>query len=1092
MKIEDSFWPAVNGATSEPSPDAYTTGVKALASKLVQGSVECAQLISFFEERADIEDYYSRRLERLSLTMTDGEQARSATGLTLNATENAAINHAKRVAIGESEKPAASPSTATATATASTATVTSELNDGVNFLRTAFNRVRKETGSLLNPQLQPQQPQQPQPHLHLHPHTGKGAQASPSLRTTLASSRLDRSSADSLSSAVSDTLNKHGIPAPVGFGFDDGATLKAAYLGLLRETRSMASLHRKLCTNIRQDVLGTIKEYSALHNEKLANGLDKMFEVINGYQATCEEVKLARQRYINACNVADKAKKVFEQATAQKIERERQHEQALEETAGTLPPPPSEIDTSTSASASASEPTSDGNSDDTAKSDSGIVANQSQSQSQPASQPASQPSSASSAPSSSAPIDATVTLGPLVMKDSQLTGLLARLYEVTPRSEIKITGLSIPDVMLGSDIRTAILTSLPASSLAPSLNHGSRSTHGHVVSSPDVAAAVARTRIADMNRGADEVGEALVRNGYLRSFSVGRPFNPSSSSRYLWRKEALQRIALVINLNVDQIDAPFITRTSDLERKRSEQSDTGSTYHAKKSLAPGGILDVSKADSDHIMARQNADLVDSEYRTVVQRADQHRFTLESSLRDFYSSIDTWELSRIAMAQHSIHRFTDVHSDLVPELIASTEDRLRLYANSVKPAQDVEFICESYGTCTYKPHSVIYRNMYHPPAHDQVFGVSLDAQLAVSHRPVPLMICKILSSVRKRTVKWDGLADKRAIWLAQVGPTVVSELRRELNSEPRVTLKRLRRYDLGTIISALHQYLLELPVGLITADLLVQITKLYTSVTADKDDANDKNNDKDKDNDASDDEDYKLHQLSSLISSLPTVNRLVLEQLLTFVGELIPDLVKSHSSAPASTATEPTSSSSNSNSSSAEEESTQPSSEQAPAVDTTAATPTSPTADTTEATSASAPSTGGGGSDETTTEEADAAAELKEQRAFLAQFTELWSPVIVRHSIERPLSVRASTIRAYILSDLIQHPEVLSGRPLPATSPAAQQSAATATEQVTTTTTTTRVSISSETTPITVNSENDDGDSDDDVAGEGDVDDFFRD
>ncbi|KAF8464561.1 hypothetical protein BDZ91DRAFT_729393 [Kalaharituber pfeilii] len=99
------------------------------------------------------------------------------------------------------------------------------------------------------------------------------------------------------------------IPAaanrPGGFGRDDGASVRKAYDGLVKEMEEAGKSHRKVADNIRQLVIEPFSAWCQAHEDRVTGSFDDLQLNIKAHERQAEAVKKLRTQYFNKCRLVE-------------------------------------------------------------------------------------------------------------------------------------------------------------------------------------------------------------------------------------------------------------------------------------------------------------------------------------------------------------------------------------------------------------------------------------------------------------------------------------------------------------------------------------------------------------------------------------------------------------------------------------------------------------------------------------------------------------------------------------------------------------------------------------------------------------------
>ncbi|KAJ1805358.1 Rho-GTPase-activating protein 8, partial [Coemansia sp. RSA 2598] len=293
------------------------------------------------------------------------------------------------------------------------------------------------------------------------------------------------------------------------------------------------------------------------------------------------------------------------------------------------------------------------------------------------------------------------------------------------------------------------------------------------------------------------VGQSMIDQGYLRLMGRGSQFQSRSNAYYQWKKPALEF----------QSDDEYDSDDEPLGRRSVHLGRAAMTYER---------------------AQREADQASQIYRDSVIHAELVRTDLEEQLINYLDTMEVWELNRLINIKTTLGEYARIHKLPVQAELA-IGDRLEVYEESLKPQQDIQWTIEHYGTGRFTPRPIIFRPFGLSPAEYQVFGVSLDEQLLVSHKDIPLLPAKALSLIRKGSMDLAH-EDQYKIWTTRALLRNIHDMRNMINRGSRVTLKTLRRFDLHVVANVLVLYFLELPTPLCPEELQGPLRALYSSTS----------------------------------------------------------------------------------------------------------------------------------------------------------------------------------------------------------------------------------------------------------------------
>ncbi|ORX96276.1 Rho GTPase activation protein, partial [Basidiobolus meristosporus CBS 931.73] len=291
-----------------------------------------------------------------------------------------------------------------------------------------------------------------------------------------------------------------------------------------------------------------------------------------------------------------------------------------------------------------------------------------------------------------------------------------------------------------------------------------------LISGESVAAWLREHYNLESDEQVEQVGQALIDQGFLKLVGRGNKFTIKSNSYYQWKK-----------LYQDQ--------GSPLEKARLE-----------------------------------AEEADAAYKQLAKSVDKSRMSAERTLMSYLGNMERNEVNRIVAIKAAFLSFAATFSTVISTYISMNE-RTQLYFETLKPENDITFMIEQHGTGYFNPKPVVYENFYYGSVKDQIYGVPLEEQARLSKNHIPLIIAKCLSALTKGYGEMPYV-ERRGIWITDVPLATIHSLKRSINQGCQVTLKQLREYDLKTIVGALKLYLLELPECLCTSELYDAVKAIY--------------------------------------------------------------------------------------------------------------------------------------------------------------------------------------------------------------------------------------------------------------------------
>ncbi|CAG8464360.1 17262_t:CDS:10 [Cetraspora pellucida] len=312
----------------------------------------------------------------------------------------------------------------------------------------------------------------------------------------------------------------------------------------------------------------------------------------------------------------------------------------------------------------------------------------------------------------------------------------------------------------------------------------------------------------------------------------------------------LKHIGAIGNYFVSTPVAYFQFKSKAFNLKDTEEVNAGMGWS-------GLIYAISTNQPSEKRSRKEADEADEAYRHAVRRLDRTRLFLEESMMDQMSLMERREFDRIKSSKTAFLNYSTTCSTVVSAAQLMSE-RLLIYHEALKPEKDIQIIIQHYRTGPFNPKVVLYTNQYNGSASDQTFGVSLAEKAQKDLKTVPQIVTKCLSCIVK---------DKKLLWTTIVPLAAIHGLREEINDGSKITLRKLREYDLAVVTGVLKLYFMELPECLLTFKLYDPVKLLYSSLEEQ-------------------DENMRVSTISTLITSLPERNYETLNVFISHLHSLI--------------------------------------------------------------------------------------------------------------------------------------------------------------------------------------------------------------
>ncbi|KAF0540874.1 Rho-GTPase-activating protein [Gigaspora margarita] len=315
--------------------------------------------------------------------------------------------------------------------------------------------------------------------------------------------------------------------------------------------------------------------------------------------------------------------------------------------------------------------------------------------------------------------------------------------------------------------------------------------------------------------------------------------------------------------HIGAIGNNFISTPPAYFQFKSKAFNLRETEDVNAGIGWGGLIyAISATQPSTKRARKEADEADEAYRHAVRRLDRTRLYLEESMMDQMNIMERREFDRIKASKTAFLNYSATCSTMTSTSQPMSE-RLMVYHEALKPERDIQFIIQHYRTGPFNPKVTLYTNKYNGSANDQTFGVPLAEKAQKDLKSVPQIVTKCLSCISKGSSGWSK-SDKKLLWITDVPLAAVHALREEINDGSKVTLRKLREYDLAVVTGVLKLYFMELPECLLTFGLYDPVKLLYSLSFEDQD------------------ENMRVTTISKLITSLPERNY---ETLNVFISHL---------------------------------------------------------------------------------------------------------------------------------------------------------------------------------------------------------------
>jgi hypothetical protein len=503
-----------------------------------------------------------------------------------------------------------------------------------------------------------------------------------------------------------------------GFRRDDGASIKRAFEGMVKETHESGKAHLKVATNLQTMVLNPFGKWVQEHAERVARSDKELTGKVKVHDKQHNEVKKLRSTYFNKCRVLE--------------DFQEENKFAF----------PAVDGPSTPRSTASKQATEDDSGDE----------------------------------------DEAVELGDVFFTATQIKQLISKMLDEIASKEAKLPILgTFQHVSTGLDIAQWLQRNLVAS-----------------VESEDALHAL---------RQAEQLGQGLVDNGYLRYLGVGNTFANSSVLNYQWRDKAL-----VLAGKMKAGENSLVSRASTMPYVGEYVQTYVSNEHANETP-----LKKLTREADH---------ANDLYKAAVKKLDGLRTDLEASLMEHFRFMERCELDRLRAIKDVMMDISAAISNVIPAM-KSSMDNMVLFQESISPANDLNFLIESYKTGQFVPKTVVYENYYNA-VDDQTFGVDIELRARQDKKRVPNIVATLLSYMDEAYPVLENDEKRQKLWIRNVPLRLTHALREELNTGKAVDKQILAKYDHPIVASCLRLYLLELPDSLISCTLYDTLKAIYAA------------------------------------------------------------------------------------------------------------------------------------------------------------------------------------------------------------------------------------------------------------------------
>lgn len=107
----------------------------------------------------------------------------------------------------------------------------------------------------------------------------------------------------------------HKSRSGTGFNYDEGATVRKAYEGIVTEMGEEGKHHVQVAENIRVLVLSPFRKWSDSHRTRVEFSIDFLKSKVKVYDRETQEVEKMQRKYFNKCRLLDDAREMYEEST---------------------------------------------------------------------------------------------------------------------------------------------------------------------------------------------------------------------------------------------------------------------------------------------------------------------------------------------------------------------------------------------------------------------------------------------------------------------------------------------------------------------------------------------------------------------------------------------------------------------------------------------------------------------------------------------------------------------------------------------------------------------------------------------------------
>lgn len=340
-------------------------------------------------------------------------------------------------------------------------------------------------------------------------------------------------------------------------------------------------------------------------------------------------------------------------------------------------------------------------------------------------------------------------------------------------------------------------------------------------------ATAARKRLQnDSFAYAEKFGQSLVDLGFIKPVGqISNRFQSTHNSHYQW-----QPLAFAL---AKQVDAPSASANTTLDSNASLSSEA--TGHSRGSQNKGSVImkhsngsrnsvasrnsiasssaSVNTTDSESETTTGATDDSEEDYLQAVLQLEDFRCIMEVEIDSMYRFLGKLELDRNIALKKAMRDYIRITFSLNDRPLL--EHKLKTHDENVDPEGDVELMIRKHQTGPYAPAVTVFEGFF-SPSPVQTYGV--DLSLSAFFMP---LILEYLDEYHP--------TQALEIWTKRENLSDIFKVRNQINTGKVFnTETTFKFFTLSMIVSALGQYLLELPESLVSFVVYERFKQLYTN------------------------------------------------------------------------------------------------------------------------------------------------------------------------------------------------------------------------------------------------------------------------